>query len=82
MVVRIVLWSVGDAKASIEEILDRIDELEELPAPGLWLVNHAAERFGAVIAMEDGDDSLPPQLAELQALIGKPPEVYEDFDGI
>ena len=79
MVVRIVLWSVGDAKASIEEIRDHLDELEELPSPGLWLVNEVAERFGAIVATDDGEE-LPPQLDELRRLIGKEPDVLEEFD--
>lgn len=81
MVVRIVLWSVGDARASLEEVRARVDELEELDPPGFWLVNEAAERFGAVVALEE-DGSLPHQLLELRELIGKDPEVGEEFDAI
>ncbi|MBM3679342.1 MAG: hypothetical protein FJW96_15935 [Actinobacteria bacterium] len=81
MVVRIVLWSVGDAKASLDEIRHRLDELGELEPPSMWLVNEAAERFGAVLALEDEDDAVG-QIAAIRELIGKDPEVIEDFDAV
>lgn len=81
MVIRIVLWSVGDAKANLDEIRARVDDLDELDPPGMWLVNEASERFGALVALEEGDE-LPGQLLELRELIGKDPEVVEEFDAI
>ena len=81
MIVRIVLWSVGDAKASLDEIRTRIDALPPLQPPSIWLANDASERFGAVLALEHEDDEVE-QIAALRELIGKDPEVVETFDAL
>lgn len=81
-IVRILLWDVGDAKATLDELRDRIEEMEPLPAHGTWLVNEGAERFGALVVCDEDDEELPPQVGELRALVGKDPEVYEEFDAV
>jgi hypothetical protein len=81
-IVRILLWDVGDAKATIDELRDRVEEIEPLPTPGAWLVNEGAERFGALVVSDEDDDELPPQVGELRALVGKDPDVYEEFDAV
>ena len=63
---------VGDASVGIEEVRDRIADLDELTPPGLWLANEGAERLGAIVVLDD--DRHPPQIDELRLLIGKDPD--------
>jgi hypothetical protein len=69
-VVRILIWNLGDAKTSLEELRQRIDSIDG----GVWISNEAAERFGLIAFGE------PPDLSEVRALVGKDPEVAEEFD--
>lgn len=82
MIVRVVLWSLGDAKASLDEVRDRVDELEPLTPPSIWLVNEAAERFGAILYLDEEVADLPEPLAGVRGLVGKDPEVWEEFDAL
>ena len=49
------------------------------PGAGALLVNEAAERLGALLVAED-DEPVPGQLDELRAMIGRDPDLYEEFD--
>ncbi len=75
MVVRIVLWSLGDARTSIDELRDRLEPLE---TPSAWLWNEPAERFGALIVGDE--DDVAEALALARELIGKEPDAFEEFD--
>ena len=79
MIVRVVLWRLDEAGIGIEELRDRLDALEPLDRPSVLLVNEAAERVGAVLHAED-DEPPPRQLDELRALLGREPDLYEEFD--
>ena len=79
MIVRIVLWRLDETTPSFEALRDRLDGLEPLAPPGAVLVNEAAERVGVLVVTED-DDELPRQLEELRVLVGRDPDVYEEFD--
>jgi hypothetical protein len=79
MIVRILLWRLDEATASLDDLRDGLDELEPLTAPSTVLVNEAAERIGALVFTED-DEGLPAQVEELRALVGRDPDVYEEFD--
>jgi len=71
-VARILVWNLADSKSSLNEIL------EQLPSPtqGLfWISNEAQERFGLISVGET-----LPDLENLHTLIGKDPEVAEEFD--
>lgn len=81
MLVRVLLWGLGDAKASIDELRDLLELLEPLDPPSCWLVNEGGDRFGLVLFAEE-DDVLPGQLAEVRSLVGKEPDVYEEFDAL
>ena len=59
MIVRIVLWRLDERTPSFEQLRDRLDELEPLPAPGAFLVNEAAERIGALIVGEEDPVTTP-----------------------
>ena len=79
MIVRILLWRLDDRTPSFDELRERIEELEPLAAPGAFLLNEAAERIGALV-VDDEDEPAPRQLDELRALIGRDPDLYEEFD--
>jgi hypothetical protein len=79
VIVRILLWRLDERTPSVEQLRDRIQELEPLDAPGAFLLNDAAERIGALVVAED-DEPAPAQLDELRALIGRDPDLYEEFD--
>jgi hypothetical protein len=71
-VARILVWNLADSKSSLNEIL------RQLPAPteGLyWISNESQERFGLISVGE-----ALPDLESLRTLIGKDPEVAEEFD--
>jgi hypothetical protein len=70
-VLRILIWDVAESMTSIAEIRERIAPDED--ARFFW--NEPQERFG-VIAL--GDDV--PNLEELCALIGKSPDLAEEYD--
>ena len=78
MIVRILLWRLDEAGPSLDALRERLDQLEPLDAPSALLVNEAAERVGAVVQTEE--DEPPPQLDHLRALIGREPDLYEEFD--
>lgn len=75
MVVRLVLWSLADAKATYEELREKLPPLEE---PSAWLWNEATERFGALVV--DAGEVGP--LAEARALIGREPDAFEEFEAV
>jgi hypothetical protein len=73
MIVRILIWSLFDSKTTIDELRESLPELE---APSAWIWNEAAERFGLLVFGEE----LPAGAAEARELIGREPDVYEEFD--
>jgi hypothetical protein len=79
VIVRILLWRLDDRAPPFEAIRDRIEELEPLPAPGAFLLNEAAERVGALVVDDEGEPP-PAQLDELRAILGRDPDLYEEFD--
>jgi hypothetical protein len=79
VIVRILLWQLDEAGPSFEALRERLDQLEPLDAPSVLLVNKAAERVGAVLQAEE-DEPPPPQLDHLRALIGREPDLYEEYD--
>jgi hypothetical protein len=73
-VVRILIWNLADSKTTLEEVH------EHLPPVGdgdVWIANEAQERFG-LVSMSDA----LPDLQKLRDLIGKEPEVAEEFDSV
>jgi hypothetical protein len=71
-VVRILIWNLADSKTTLEEVR------EQLPPAGdgdLWIANDAQERLGLVSTADE-----LPDLQPLRDLIGKEPEVAEEFD--
>ena len=81
MIVRIILWRLDGSDSSLEALREQLDEVEPLDGPSLLLVNEAAERIGALI-VADEDEPPPAQLDALRTLIGRDPDLYEEFDSV
>ena len=75
MVARILIWSLIESDTTVAELRDALPELEQ---PSTWLWSEASERFGAVTFDED----VPPALERARELIGRDPDVYEEFDAL
>jgi hypothetical protein len=74
MVARILIWSLGDAKTTLDELREHLPPLEP---PDAWIANEASERFG-VIAF--GDELPHDAIDRIGALIGVAPALAEEFD--
>ena len=73
MVVRILIWGLFDSNTTIDELRGAVPELEP---PSEWIWNEATDRFGLVVF----GDELPPEIARAHELVGREPDVYEEFD--
>jgi len=72
VIARILIWSLYDSKTTLDELRAH---LPELPEGDRWISNEAQERLGLI---SFGDEL--PDLGETPRLIGKDPEVAEEFD--
>jgi len=72
VIARILIWSLVDSTTSLEELRGH---LPELPEGDRWISDEAGERLGLI---SFGDEL--PDLGEVRSLIGKDPEVAEEFD--
>jgi hypothetical protein len=72
LLVRLLLWNLADSKTTLVELRGR---LPELPDGDVWISDEATERFGLISFSEE-----PLELAEIRGLIGKEPELGEEFD--
>ena len=87
MVVRIVLWSLGDSKTTIEELrrylrdesVDAFEDVEGLRFKA-WISDAAGERWGAFYLFETVEASEQELPSRARELIGKDPDVVEVFD--
>jgi hypothetical protein len=73
VIVRIFLWNLADSKTTLHELREQLPQLETGDA---WISNEASERFGLV----SFSDETPAGLARVRDLIGRDPEVAEEFD--
>jgi hypothetical protein len=73
-VVRILIWNLADSKSSIAELQERLPELAN---EDFWIVNEPQERFGLVARADE-----LPDLEPLRHLIGKEPDIAEEFDAV
>jgi hypothetical protein len=71
-VARIIIWGLHDSMTTLDEVRAHLPELD---GDDRWISNEILERLGLVTF---GDDL--PDLGELQALIGKEPDIVEEFD--
>lgn len=73
-VVRILIWNLADSKTTLEEVREKLPPADD---NDVWIANEAQGRFGLVST----GDALP-DLQKLRDLIGKQPEVAEEFDAL
>ena len=87
MLVRLVLWNLADSKTTVQELRrylrdESVDQFAE--APGLrfkaWISDEATERWGAVYLWESREASDAPFPSRARELIGKDPDIAEEFD--
>ena len=87
MLVRFVLWSLADSDATIADLRtylrdESVDQFSEVP--GLlfkaWVSDEATERWGAVYLWESREAADQPLPSRVRELIGKEPDVGEEFD--
>jgi len=70
--VRLLPWSLADSKTTLDELRAK---LPDLPDGDVWISDPAGDRFG-LISFSDEDEAA----AEAGELIGKDPEVGEEFE--
>jgi hypothetical protein len=72
-VVRLYLWSLAESKTTLDELRER---LPRAVAPDAWISNEPAERFGLITYGR----TAAADLERVRDLIGKDPDVAEEFD--
>jgi hypothetical protein len=73
-VARILIWNLADSKTSVAELREHLPLLD----PGdYWIANDVQDRFGLVSTNDE-----PPDLSGVRELIGKEPDIAEEFDVI
>jgi hypothetical protein len=80
VIARLALWRLDEATPPVDELRDRLDELEPLPAPSTFLLNEGAEQIGVLVLAAEEDEPTPPQISALRDLVGREPDLYEEFD--
>jgi hypothetical protein len=72
VIARILIWGLHDSMTSIDEVRAHLPELD---GDDRWITNEVTERVGLI---SFGDEL--PELVELRQLIGKDPDVVEEFE--
>jgi hypothetical protein len=87
VLVRLVLWSLADSKTTVaeprrylrDESVDAFSEVEGLRFKA-WISDETTERWGAVYLWESAEAAGAELPSRARELIGKDPEVIEEFD--
>ena len=87
MIVRLVLWNLADSMTTVGELrrylrdesVDAFASLDGLRL-NLWLSDENTERWGAVELYESPEAAAQEQPGRVRELIGKPPDIVEEFD--
>jgi hypothetical protein len=87
VVVRIVLWNLAGSETTIEELRrylrdESVEQFAEVPGLRFkaWISDEATERWGAVYVWESADAARQELPSRARELIGKEPDVGEEFD--
>jgi hypothetical protein len=87
VIVRLVLWNLTDSQTTIEELRrylvdESVDEFEDVEGLRLklWLSDETTERWGAVYVWESVEAARQPLPGRARELIGKEPDLAEEFD--
>jgi hypothetical protein len=70
--VRLLLWNLADSMTTLDELRAK---LPEAPEGDFWISDPVGERFGLISFSEDEEP-----VAKARELIGKDPEVGEEFE--
>ena len=70
-IVRIVIWNLADSKTTLAEVREQIPDDDGV----MWFANDVQERFGLI---STGDEL--PDLEHVRDLIGKEPDIAEEYD--
>jgi hypothetical protein len=73
VIVRLLLWNLADSKTTLEELRPRLEE----ESNRTWISDPSTERFGVVETWDGEPGEFPHDIIEL---IGKEPEIAEEFD--
>jgi Putative mono-oxygenase ydhR len=87
VLVRFVLWNLADSKTTIEELRrylrdESVQQFEDVPGLRFkaWISDEATERWGAIYLWESAAAARQELPSRARELIGKEPDVGEDFD--
>jgi hypothetical protein len=87
LLLRLVLWNLADSKTTIEELRrylrdESVDAFAQVPGLRFkaWVSDPATERWGAVYLWESPEAAAQEIPSRAEELIGKPPDLGEDFD--
>ena len=72
MTVRLLIWGLADSMTNLDELRAK---LPVLPEGDHWISDPIGERFGLISFSEDDEP-----VARARELIGKDPEVGEEFE--
>lgn len=73
MIVRLLIWNLSDSKTTLDELRARLPQSTNRT----WISDEATARFGVVETWDDAPGDFPEEIREL---IGKEPEIAEEFD--
>jgi hypothetical protein len=87
VILRLVLWNLADSKTTIGELRrylreESVDHFAEVPGLRFkaWISDEATERWGAIYLWESEDAAQQAVPSRARELIGKDPDIGEDFD--
>jgi hypothetical protein len=73
VIVRLLLWSLADSKTTLEELRPHLEQSPNRT----WISDESTERFGVVEIWDEEPGEFPLEIVEL---IGKEPEIAEEFN--
>jgi Putative mono-oxygenase ydhR len=87
LILRLVIWNLADSKTTIQELRrylrdESVDAFAEVPGLRFkaWISEEATERWGGVYLWESVQAASQTLPSRAQDLIGKDPDIVEDFD--
>ncbi|MGE5275312.1 MAG: hypothetical protein ACM3QU_16315 [Verrucomicrobiota bacterium] len=73
MIVRLLLWNLSDSMTTLDELRAQLPQA----ANRTWISDEITERFGVIETWDDTAGDFPDEIREL---IGKDPEIAEEFE--
>lgn len=87
MLVRLVLWNLGDSKTNVGELRrylrdESVDAFADVPGLRFkaWISDEGTERWGAIYLWESAEAAAQELPSKARELIGKDPDIGETFD--